>query len=388
MPGLYIHIPFCIQKCKYCDYISYAGEEAQISSYMKALELEIAQRAAEHAWGTFDTIFIGGGTPSLLSGTQIGDLLHSLRAHFQIADDAEITLECNPGTVNADKLSAYFLAGINRLSVGVQSMNDRQLFDVGRIHTREEALLCLRYAQIVGFQNINADIMLGLPGQSELDYLSTIQDLIGAGVRHISAYSLILHESTELYKLVTEKLLTLPPDDDVAIVQDIGTLYLEQCNYMQYEISNYALPGYQCRHNLNYWANGAYLGLGVAAHSAWRLPHKGGSPAWTRFENPGNLNDYMRAAGNPLSDTKLHVIPFEEEAFESVMLGLRQVNGLVLDAFEARFHMPFSSMYPVSIQQLSDNGWLLFENGRVRLTKRGLDMQNTALQYFLSETGE
>ena len=380
MSGLYIHIPFCLQKCRYCDFVSYTGHAMYMEAYLHALDTEIKQRAGEQNWGIFHTVFLGGGTPSLLSATQMETLLQTIHTHFQIAADAEITVECNPGTADVNKLAAYYRAGITRLSVGVQSTNDRILQAIGRIHTCEEAISCLHNARTAGFQNINADIMHGLPGQTELDYISAIQDISAANVTHISAYSLLLEEGTPLYAAVAEGDVTLPNEDDVAVMQDIGALYLAQRGYERYEISNYAKTDATCLHNLNYWNNGDYLGLGAAAHSAWRLQQ-----GWVRFENPAALSAYIKTAAAPLFERTLIEIPPAEEAFESVMLGLRQVRGLPLAAFQTRFGICLEQLYPHAVSKLTESGSLIIENGYARLSKRGLDLQNTMLQYFLDE---
>ncbi len=382
MSGLYVHIPFCVRKCRYCDFFSLAQPE-RMARYLETLYREI-HASAQHGWDTFDTVFFGGGTPSLLSGSQAQALLRELKQCFSIAPDAELTFECNPGTLDAEKLSAYKEAGVNRLSIGIQSLDDRLLKRIGRIHTKDSFLESFQLSREVGFCNINVDVMHGLPGQTKADYLTTLSEVAALSPEHISAYGLILEEDTPLYSDVAKKRETLPEEDDVYEMQDAGIDYLEQAGYAHYEISNFAKQGYCCRHNLNYWANGAYLGLGAGAHSAWRL-NLGGMLQWTRWSNAADLDAYIEEAATPLQERALTSISYEEEAFETVMVGLRKIVGIPLAEFEARFQKPFQVFYPQAIEKLMKKGWLTLSSKHAYLTKSGLDMQNAALQYFLNE---
>jgi len=384
MPGLYVHIPFCIKKCRYCDFPSFAGQEGRIPAYLDALAREAA--LASSPWGVFDTVFVGGGTPSLLSGGEAGALMGMLRSRFAIAPGAEITFECNPGTADEEKLAAYRAAGVNRLSIGLQSMNAALLRRIGRIHDAEAFCRVFRAARAAGFQNINADVMHGLPGQTQADYLDTLRSLAELSPEHISAYGLILEEGTPLFEDAEAGRETLPGEDAVYDMQDAGIAFLEGHGYPRYEISNFAKPGFRCRHNLNYWANGEYLGLGAGAHSAWRLQGKAG-PQWTRWNNPAELDAYLARAGEPLGARDLEAIPPAEETFETVMVGLRQTDGVPLAAFERRFGAPLTAYYPQAVGELQKKGWLELTPAHVRLTPKGLDMQNAALQYFLADNG-
>ncbi len=383
MPGLYVHIPFCVKKCRYCDFFSLAQPE-RMERYLDALHREI-HKATQHGWGTFDTVFFGGGTPSLLSGYQAKMLLQELREGFSIAPDTEITFECNPGTLDAEKLLAYKEAGVNRLSIGLQSMSDALLKRIGRIHTKDAFLESFRRSREAGFYNINVDVMHGLPGQTKEDYINTLSEIVSLSPEHISAYGLILEEGTALFEDVEEGRETLPDEDDVYGMQDAGIDYLENQGYARYEISNFAKSGHASRHNLNYWANGPYLGFGAGAHSAWRLDFHG-APQWTRWSNAADLDSYMKEAATPLRERALTSIPYGEEAFETVMVGLRKIAGIPLAEFEARFQKPFQAFYPQAIEKLMRKGWLTLSPTHAYLTSAGLDMQNTALQYFLSET--
>ena len=384
MAGIYIHIPFCVQKCLYCDFPSYEGQSEYLPAYLDALYKEIKVRASEESWGVFHTVFIGGGTPSLLSGEEIQLLLDVLRAHFRIATDAEISMESNPGTLTLSNLLAYKAAGVNRLSVGIQSLEDCVLQKIGRIHNSRQAMEALELAKAAGFTNINADVMYGLPGQTELDFLSTLRDLMLLSPTHISAYSLITEEQTPLYAAVQNASITLPNEDEVAIMEEIGAAFLGTHHLQRYEISNYAQAGYECRHNLNYWHNGPYLGLGAGAHSAFALFHEGQS-TWTRWENTSQLHDYIQTSHRSLKRKELKRISRQEEAFEFIMLGLRLTDGISLSAFSDRFSVSLSAFYPKAMEILTLTKLLEIEQNKARLTPRGLDLQNLVLQYFLEE---
>ncbi len=263
MAGLYLHIPFCVQKCAYCDFVSFADPEP-LQAYLSALIKEIGLTARRFPAATYDTVFIGGGTPSIVSAQDMAGLLAALRSAFAIAPGAECTIECNPGTVDAQKLQAYLKGGVNRLSLGLQSAEDGLLRAIGRIHDFAQFEESYRLAREAGLQNINVDLMYGLPGQSLGQYLSTIRTVAALGPEHISAYSLILEEGTPLYTHVKAGETTLPDEDEVCDMQDAGRALLAELGYERYEISNYAKPGFACRHNINYWQNGPYLTAGGA----------------------------------------------------------------------------------------------------------------------------
>ncbi len=384
MPGLYLHIPFCALKCRYCDFPSYAGAQHRLPSYLSAIEAE-TDALAKEKWALFDTVFLGGGTPSLLTGNELSRLMDTLREHFQIIPGAEVSMECNPGTVDAHKLHEYRQCGINRISLGLQSMDLGLLRRIGRIHTPEQFLIAFAHAREAGFNNINVDVMAGLPGQTIEAYLDTLKRVITLSPEHISAYGLILEEGTPLFDEVQSGRETVPDEDAISDMLDAGLTLLETNGYARYEISNYARSGFQCRHNLNYWHNGEYLGLGAAAHSAWRIRHDD-APKWTRWSNPASLDSYEAFARLPLAARNLSRIPLAGEVFETVMLGFRTVEGISLDAFKTRFGQELNLVYPHAVQSILSIGWLEIADGFARLTRRGLDMQNSALQYFLEET--
>jgi oxygen-independent coproporphyrinogen-3 oxidase len=383
MPGLYVHIPFCVRKCRYCDFVSFPDPDG-IGDYLVALETEIRMRPQEEAGmpEAFDTVFLGGGTPSLLSGAQMERLMDRLRSSYRIRPDAEITVECNPGTADREKLAAYAGSGINRLSVGLQSASDALLARIGRIHRKADFLRCMEDAEAAGLVNRSADVMHGLPGQTLDDYLETLETAVGCGITHLSSYALILEEGTPLYADVRSGRETVPDEDETADMEDAGLELLERQGFERYEISNFARPGYACRHNIGYWENGPYLGLGIAAHSSLR---RGGRMVRTanRKDRAGYLA-CLREGRLPFETEE--EIPAREEMLETVMVGLRMTAGISLAGFRERFGMDLMKAYPDSVRELARKGWARRTEERFFLTKEGLDLQNRALGYFFLES--
>ncbi|HWQ06398.1 MAG TPA: radical SAM family heme chaperone HemW [Feifaniaceae bacterium] len=377
MAGLYLHIPYCVKKCDYCDFVSFPCDCAP-EEYAEALIRELNLTAETGMYqGGFQTVFFGGGTPSLLSGEQMQRILNAAREHFFISPDAECSMECNPGTVTSEKLAGYKKAGINRLSIGLQAAQDSLLAAIGRIHTYAQFTHTLRLARDAGFANIGVDVMHGLPGQSKRDYLETLRAVCDLGVQHVSSYALTLGEDTPLYLRVQSGETVLPDEDDVADMQDAGIDYLESRGYHRYEISNFALEGFECRHNLNYWLNGEYAGLGVAAHSAVRLKE------WTRYSNEETLKDYFRQierGRRPVREV-IRLYP-ADEMFECVMLGLRLTRGVDRAVFCARFGSDMAEAYPDAMERLRKRGWVEETQAYIALNRRGLDLQNEALDFF------
>ncbi|HWQ96613.1 MAG TPA: radical SAM family heme chaperone HemW [Clostridia bacterium] len=378
MAGIYLHIPFCVRKCAYCDFVSFP-ERGVPEVYVEALltELELVARGGSYP-AAFDTVFFGGGTPSLLSGEQMRRILSSLSTHFDIRANAEISMECNPGTVTPEKLAAYREAGINRLSIGLQSTHDALLKSIGRIHTFAQFEETFKQARAAGFDNINVDLMHGLPNQTVEQYCSSINTVCDLGAEHISAYSLILEEKTPLFNRVERKEIFLPDEDLVADMQDAGIDLLETRGYHRYEISNFAKDGFACRHNLNYWHNGEYLGFGIAAHGVVR------EKKWTRYANVNALDEYyslLRRNKRPLAET-IRLAP-RDEMFECVMLGLRLVRGIDRAEFAARFGLDIVEAYGYAVDQLQKRGWLDEMEGYISLNRKGLDLQNEALGFFM-----
>ena len=378
MAGIYLHIPFCVKKCDYCDFTSFANAGA-LDGYVEALlhEIELTARTGEYP-ASFDTIFFGGGTPSLLSGEQMQRIMDALKTHFPIAEQAECSMECNPGTASRESLAAYHAAGINRLSIGLQSADDALLQSVGRIHTFAQFLDTLNWACEAGFRNINADVMHGLPRQTQEQYLDTLKTVCDLELQHISSYALTLEEHTPLYARIADGRTTLPEEEAVADMQDAGIDYLESRGYHRYEISNFAREGYECRHNLTYWRNGEYIGLGIAAHSAVR------QKIWTRYANTTSLEEYSRLLQKGrLPRTETIRLQSGEEMFESIMLGLRLTRGIDRAAFAARFGLDVVEAFPRAMESLRKRDWVSESADFVALNRRGLDMQNEALGFFM-----
>ncbi len=364
---LYLHIPFCVRKCAYCDFLSApAGEEVR-ACYVEALKEEIRRKQGIGEGRMVTSVFFGGGTPSLLAGVQLEGILEEVRGCFCLKEDGEITVECNPGTLTRDKLLAYQRAGVNRLSLGLQSADNEELALLGRIHTYEEFLEGYSLAREMGFHNLNVDLMSALPGQTRESWKSTLQKVLSLGPEHISAYSLMVEEGTPFYERYgpggqLEKLL---PDEDAERQMYYDTRdILKAVGYERYEISNYARPGFACRHNLGYWERRDYLGLGLGAASL---------VDGVRFRNSRSLSEYL--AG----DTKAQEaerLTRREELEETMFLGLRKTEGVkltgeLLEAYEDVF------------ARLRQQGLLLWEEGRVRLTDLGFDVSNYALAEFL-----
>ena len=380
MSGLYIHIPFCRKKCAYCDFVSFAGfEQDAFEQYFKALFREIDLISPMLPKKEFETVFIGGGTPSLLPAGMIPRLAAKLRENFAFHADAEISIECNPESVSLEKLVQYRACGINRISFGLQSADDAVLKAVGRIHTAADFFRAFELARQAGFDNINVDIMHGLPGQSFESYLDTIRRTAELGAEHISSYALILAEGTPLFEAVRNGSIELPDEDAVADMEDAGFDLLRDFGYERYEISNFALPGRECRHNLNYWANGDYLGLGLNAHPALHVNGK-----WVRFANKAELSDYNAA----LNDGKLPVEMTEEisrgdEMFECIMVGLRKIKGINRAEFAQRFGIDPVEHYASAVSDAVLAGNMEVTDDSMRLTQRGLDFQNEVLLNFM-----
>ncbi len=374
---LYIHIPFCVQKCRYCDFLSGPSDEAARQRYLDALDREIA-RAGEH-YGSgaadsayIDSIFIGGGTPSVLSVRQMDHLLFMLAKHFRIASDAEITMECNPGTVDAEKLRAMREMGINRLSLGVQSFDDEELRMLGRIHTAKQAVETFEAARQNGFTNINLDLMSALPGQTMEHWMHNLETAVKLNPEHISAYSLILEEGTPLYEMAQAGKLPEVPDDetDRAMYHETAS-FLEKYGYHRYEISNYAKHGFESQHNTGYWVLDDYLGLGLGAAS--KIGNR-------RFSVTRDMKTYLDSNALYVDE---EILSIEDQMAEFMFLGLRLTRGVSKKDFAARFGKPLTEVYGDVIATHEKNGLLQQDGDRIYLTERGLDISNYVMSDFL-----
>ena len=376
--SLYIHIPLCVKKCAYCDFTSFSGRLAQREDYVEAVCREMRAQAAFFGPRRVQTVFLGGGTPTLLSGGQVQRIMREVRACFDLAQDAEVTMEGNPGTLTAQNLAAYREAGVNRLSLGVQSFDDGLLAAVGRIHTAAQAREAVRMVRKAGFENLNIDLMSGLPGQSAAQWAQTLTQAIALEPEHLSCYSLILEEGTPLSLSVQAGTCAPLPDEDVLYAMDEATDTLTRAaGYARYEVSNYAKPGRACRHNLIYWECLPYLGLGCAAHS---------DVDGRRFYNPDDWEAYLcmtRRAGE--------MRPREgdgtrgERMFERMMMGLRMVRGVDATRFARDFGAAPEAVWPRAVERMVSGGLMERQGERLRLTPRGMQVMNGVLVELLRE---
>lgn len=363
---IYVHIPFCRAKCSYCDFASFPNRQGDMDFYVEKL-LEEAY-AAREKYGAFSvpSVFLGGGTPSILKGESIAKILDTLGTLFQIESGAEITIEANPGTLTQEWLSAAKGAGANRLSFGAQAFQDGLLKMLGRIHSRGEIAEAVEMARAAGFANLNIDLMYALPGQTEQMWRESLECALQLGTEHVSCYSLIAEEGTPLTRRIKRGELTLPDDEMTLKMQRTAAEVMKNGGLMRYEISNYARAGFESRHNLGYWRRAEYLGLGCAAHSLMR---------GERFCNASTLDGYF--AGQTGLDRE--VLGKEDEIEEAVMLELRTVRGIDLNAFQARYGVDFAGKYARGIRMLCENGLAKMADGRFFLTDEGLDVQNAAV---------
>ena len=375
--SIYIHIPMCVKKCAYCDFTSFSGRLNQRDAYTDAVCREMRAQAAFFGARRVNTVFFGGGTPTLMTGGQIRQMMDTLRACFDLAPDAEITMEGNPGTLSAENLDAYRAAGVNRLSLGVQSMDDGLLAGIGRIHTAAQVRQAVRQAREAGFENLNLDLMLGLPGQTTAQWRDTLGQAIALEPEHLSCYSLILEEGTPLERQVREGTCASLPDEDALCEMDDCTEEMtRQAGYARYEVSNYAKAGKECRHNIVYWECLPYLGIGCAAHS---------DLDGRRFYNPDHWEDYFQTIGQK-KRTAEGDDSREERMFERVMMGLRMIRGMDEERFKRDFRMCPEEVWKKSIPKLKEEKLMESGNGRLYLTRRGMQVMNAVLVEMLEES--
>lgn len=383
--SIYLHIPFCVRKCNYCDFLSFPKPHDVQKRYLKALANEIKSCRDELSGYRIETVFIGGGTPSVADAPALAEVLKTLYETAEVEEDAEITIEVNPGTVEEEKLRIYREAGINRLSIGLQSADNEELACLGRIHTFETFLDTYRQAVKTGFTNINVDLMSAIPGQTMESYVRTLEKVLALkpAPAHLSAYSLIIEEGTPFYEGVEG----LPDEDTEREMYQITDVILKKNGYHRYEISNYARDGYECRHNKVYWTRGEYLGFGIGAASL--LQEK-------RFHNTCDLDKYMeKYKENRMDLTKgscredFEVLTTEDAMEEFMFLGLRLTCGVSLDEFTRIFKRSVAEVYPGLLEKLEKDGLIyLFpdaEKGEMRmaLTDFGLDVSNRVMAEFL-----
>ena len=379
--SLYIHIPWCQSKCPYCDFNSHAAVVWPEDEYVRALIAEMERRAADPAWTgkSLRTIFFGGGTPSLFDPRSIGRLLGCADRLFGLEADAEITLEGNPGTVDETKLAGMRTAGVNRISFGAQSFNPAILKILGRIHSAEETREAARAAHRAGFSRLNLDIIFAVPGQTDDDVRNDIAEAVALGPDHISAYNLTFEEGTAFFTEMKRGRITPLPNDDQALMFELVREELPRQGFPMYEISNYAPPGHEARHNLTYWRGESYLGVGAGAHSFAR-EDKGGRRWWNE-RMPARYTAAALAGG--LAEAGAETVDAEVAAGEFVFLNLRLREGFALADFEARFDLSFDARFGARSAILFDAKLILQEGGRIRLSDRGLELADSVFAEFV-----
>ncbi len=376
--SLYIHIPLCVKKCAYCDFASFAGRMAQREAVVQAVCCELRTQAAFFGRRRVRTIFFGGGTPTLLTGDQIHAIMDTVRACFDVESDAEISMEGNPGTLTMENLRAYRAAGVNRLSLGVQSMDDALLKSIGRIHTAQEATQAVRMAREAGFDNLNLDLMFGLPGQSAAQWADTLDRAIALNPEHLSCYSLILEEGTQLHADVLAGRAAPLPDEDAMAEMDTLTLdRTRAAGYVQYEVSNFAKAGKACRHNVVYWDCLPYLGVGLGAHSDMDA---------RRFYNPEDWEAYLRLAesGDAARESEGQNMR-EDRMFERMMMGLRMTRGVDAARFERDFGLSPQQVWPKTIADMTGGELMDCNKESIHLTARGMQVMNGVLVRLMEE---
>jgi len=371
--GIYIHIPFCVKKCGYCDFYSVKWDEESENKYIHSAINEIKSYNELSSKYVVDSIYIGGGTPSIINPKNLEKIISTIRCLFTVEENSEISMEANPNSL-WENIKTYGEIGINRLSIGIQSLNDNILKRIGRIHNSKEALQAIDRAISFGFENINADVMFNIPGQTVDDINDTISKLVTKQIRHISFYSLKLEEGTPMYLLKKNKKIVMPEEDLERKMYYAGRNIMEKHGLMQYEISNFSVKGYECRHNLKYWKQEEYIGIGPSAHSFLGN---------VRFSNPSDLTEYITSGENGVFERNtLEEMDENDIKFEYIMLRLRLTEGLKFADFKNKFSIDFKEAYKEQIKHLTENNLIESDDDAIRLTKRGMDLSNYVFSQF------
>ncbi|HER24063.1 MAG TPA: oxygen-independent coproporphyrinogen III oxidase [Candidatus Atribacteria bacterium] len=374
--GLYLHFPFCKAKCPYCDFNSYPlKEDNQISSYISALFKEISIYSQKYKKSRIKTIYLGGGTPTILPGVQIGNILDFCKDKFNIEQNAEITIEANPGTLDGEKIKFLIGSGINRLSLGAQSFSDRLLKKLGRIHNTQDIIDTFHLAREAGFNNINLDIMFALPGQTTEDFKATLKKAVSLYPDHLSLYNLTINEGTEYYEEHQRNNLKLPTEDDEFVMYHWAISFLKKNHFEHYEIANFAQPHKRSLHNLIYWQNQPYLGIGAGAYSFIR------GYRYSNFKDPVK---YIKE----ISNDKLPVdhgekLSLRKRMIETLILGLRTKDGVSFKEFLKRFKVDMNSIFHKQINKLVNLRLLLKDDCQIKLTKKGIFLANVVFREFV-----
>lgn len=380
---LYVHIPFCVRKCRYCDFVSFQAEKSVMAEYIRNLLLEAEKSNKENQFPDIETVYIGGGTPSLLSDELTRMLWEGLWRIFRIRPDAEITVEANPGTVREEWLDICLSNGVNRFSLGMQAAQAHVLELLGRIHRLDEVEKTVSLFQKKNVQNYNLDLMFGIPGQTKREWSDTLSAALSMRPSHLSCYGLIPEEGTPLKKELDEGLLLLPEPEEEREMYYLTKDILSKNGYAQYEVSNFSKSGMECKHNIGYWTMTPYIGLGLAAASMTKIQKKHDGINYFRKSNPIDFNEYAKYVRNEPVQLDCELIDTAEARFETVMLGLRMTQGINDQFFKSLHGATLSDTYQNLLEGLTKRGLMCFENGFWKLTDTGMDIQNSVLVEFM-----
>lgn len=366
--GIYVHIPFCEKKCDYCNFVSFRCDDDTKERYVNCLIKEMEQAKNEYSECEVDTIFIGGGTPSCLREKSIKNLLNYIESNFNVDIDAEITVEANPNSLTLEKLREFKLAGVNRLSVGLQAYNDKLLKLIGRLHTKKQFDLAIKNAKKIGFENINVDLLLGLPKQNLGDIKRELRHLMWLKIPHISAYGLIVEDGTKLCKNLQDKVYALPSEENSVKMYEYALKYLKKHKIFRYEVSNFAKKGFESKHNLKYWNMDEYIGFGLASHSFFGN---------TRWENTSSLSEYFEKVENNESPIKnKENLTVDDLKEEYIMTTLRKTTGFSLDDYKLKFDDDLSLTKKRELENLVKQGFVCVDSNRIFATDKGFEFLN------------
>ena len=371
--GIYIHIPFCIKKCEYCDFVSYCNKKEYVPQYINALKKEIKNNINKEYKIT--TIYIGGGTPSSIEENYIADIIETIKLNMNEEnlkdfENIEVTIEVNPGTVNKEKLQVYKKIGINRLSIGLQETHNELLKSIGRIHTYEEFIKTYKLARKIGFNNINVDLMIALPNQTIQDIKENLENITKLNPEHISVYSLILEEGTPFYNKYNENKIKLPDEELEINMYWYVKNTLENNGYMHYEISNFSKKGFESKHNMNCWNQEEYLGFGVAAHSYNNR---------IRYSNTNSIEEYIKGSNKIIHEEQT----LEDMQKEYMLLGLRKIEGINIQKFKNKFAQNPIFIFKEQLNKLVDEELIIVDGNEIKLTNKGLDLANIVWEEFV-----
>lgn len=366
--ALYVHIPFCVSKCNYCNFVSFVGCENRFSEYLDALKIEISKRKNECKNVAISSIYIGGGTPSILPDEYIALILQEIKQNYNVLKNAEISVEANPNSFTLKKAKIWAKAGVNRVSFGLQAVRRKHLKMLGRKHNFKDFKNAVLYAHMANIYNVNADLLIGLPKQNWLDVKRSLKKVIECGVRHISAYGLILEENTPLYKKVEKNKLKMPSDEKSVKIYKKTLKYLQKYAFFRYEISNFCQNGFECKHNINYWKRGEFIGFGVSAYSFFNKTH---------WENTVDLSEYIKNPDNKINVEKETIKTAKEEM---IMLALRTDEGLDISEYNKKFKVHFIKEYQKQLVKLIKDGSISIVNNHLKVLKT--EITNLIIEEF------